>query len=325
MTNSRNDSLDVAKGIGILLVVLGHSMSPVIDGHSFIQWLYMVIYAFHMPLFFFVSGYVAKKLVTKPVAKTELLKQRSVRLMVPYCVWAIVYLPMKIVMADHVRFSGESKWYSFFLGNNPDGQLWFLYVLFVVSVFMILFVTNKNITTFTIMFMIVSMLAPFIPFSISFTAISLNFSLFQVEFFFLGTLLAVKNNYEKLTSNIYIFIFSIVAFVAYCVLLWINKNEIPIFQTTAAFCATYICLFLCNLIANTKAKTPFVALGKKTMEIYMLHGPLLVIGRIVLPKLIPNVGIYIITLSAISIVISLILSNIINKIGFARLLLFGSK
>ena len=325
MSKVRNNSIDVAKGLGIILVVIGHVMSPVMSGHSVIEWLYSVIYTFHMPLFFFVSGYVAKKLITKPIAKIELLKQRLIRLMVPYCVWAAIYLPMKIVMAEHVRFSDEYKWYSFFLGNNPDGQLWFLYVLFVISVFMILFVTKKNITAFTILFMIGSFLAPLIPYSIGFTSITLTFSLYQIGFFFLGTLTAVKLDYNKVTTNTTAFIVSTVVLIAYSAVLWIQKDDVWFLQATVAFCAVYICLYLSSLIAKTKAKAPFISLGKKSMEIYLLHGPLLVAGRIVLPKILHNTYVYILILSIVSIAISLIISLVINKVKIARLLLFGSK
>lgn len=325
MAKARNDSIDVAKGLGIILVVIGHVMSPVMSGNSILEWLYSVIYTFHMPLFFFVSGYVAKKLVTKPVAKTELLKQRLLRLMVPYCVWAVIYLPMKIIMAEHVRFSDEYKWYSFFLGNNPDGQLWFLYVLFVISIFMIFFVTSKNISALTILFMIGSILAPLIPFSIGFTSITLTFSLYQVGFFFLGTLTAVKFDYNKVTTNITAFIISAVVLVSYSVVLWIRKEEVWFLQAIVALCAIYVCLFVSALIAKTKVKAPFIYLGKKSMEIYLLHGPLLVIGRILLPVIIHNTYVYLLVLSLISIVISLAISFVINKIKIARLLLFGSK
>ena len=47
--------LDVAKGIGIVCVLLGHSLSS--DGG--LGCLKTAIYAFHLPLFFFVSGVVS--------------------------------------------------------------------------------------------------------------------------------------------------------------------------------------------------------------------------------------------------------------------------
>ena len=45
---SRYEYIDITKGIGILLVVWAHIL--------LIGWSHELIYAFHMPLFFFVSG-----------------------------------------------------------------------------------------------------------------------------------------------------------------------------------------------------------------------------------------------------------------------------
>lgn len=50
----RNKTIDVARGIAILLVILGHSF------YTLDEPLNKVILAFHMPLFFFISGLVAK-------------------------------------------------------------------------------------------------------------------------------------------------------------------------------------------------------------------------------------------------------------------------
>lgn len=46
----RSQALDIAQGIGIILVVIGH----IINVNSYIG---RVIWSFHMPLFFFISGY----------------------------------------------------------------------------------------------------------------------------------------------------------------------------------------------------------------------------------------------------------------------------
>ena len=50
--NERNQTIDIAKGAWILLVVLGHN--PLVWEEK--GELYRVIFSFHMPLFFFLSG-----------------------------------------------------------------------------------------------------------------------------------------------------------------------------------------------------------------------------------------------------------------------------
>lgn len=50
MTISKRVSwIDIAKGLGIIFVVMGHSDNPVAQKYFF--W-------FHMPLFFIISGYL---------------------------------------------------------------------------------------------------------------------------------------------------------------------------------------------------------------------------------------------------------------------------
>ena len=52
--SERNASIDIAKGIGIILVVFGHNW---IIAHDHGE-LFRIIFSFHMPLFFFLSGAV---------------------------------------------------------------------------------------------------------------------------------------------------------------------------------------------------------------------------------------------------------------------------
>ena len=54
-STKRLDFIDVAKGIGIILVVLGHCMA-----YGCQNRLFTMIYSFHMPLFFFLSGFLFK-------------------------------------------------------------------------------------------------------------------------------------------------------------------------------------------------------------------------------------------------------------------------
>lgn len=51
--NSRSVLIDVLKGIGIILVVLGH----ITFGDQLVR---KIIFSFHMPLFFFLSGVVTR-------------------------------------------------------------------------------------------------------------------------------------------------------------------------------------------------------------------------------------------------------------------------
>ena len=67
----RRDYIDVLKGLGILLVVLGHFMEQYRLGSHLIGATFITIYWFHMALFCMCSGLVAhfslRKLITQQV------------------------------------------------------------------------------------------------------------------------------------------------------------------------------------------------------------------------------------------------------------------
>lgn len=85
-TSNREPWIDFAKGITLLLVIIGHTVSGVLSG---------AIYSFHMPLFFILSGITAK--LSSSAQQFSDKTQRSFRhLMFPffliYTIQTVVYL-----------------------------------------------------------------------------------------------------------------------------------------------------------------------------------------------------------------------------------------
>ena len=122
----RIDALDIAKGIGMLLVVLGHSEPP--------KLLRYAIFAFHMPLFFMVSGMVYRKKRRAAVADL-------IHLILPYVATVAVVLLFQLLrtragMTNYyasTRALLKSAWF----GSGTDhegirliGEIWFLVALF---------------------------------------------------------------------------------------------------------------------------------------------------------------------------------------------------
>ena len=82
--SKRNSDLDILKGIGIVLVILGHQYLPI--GHF--------IYSFHMPLFFLISGY----LYYKKEIKESLVKDFR-RLIIPYFIGCVFVVSQDVFFA----------------------------------------------------------------------------------------------------------------------------------------------------------------------------------------------------------------------------------
>jgi fucose 4-O-acetylase-like acetyltransferase len=132
----RDQSLDIAKGIGIVLVVLGHCLDGLKASNFFsptLLWPTLaiyVIYLFHMPLFFVVSGHLTSG-KHRPVKTT--LARLVPSIVYPYFLWSILQGLVQVYLTkyttSHVPISVLYKilWI-------PIVPYWFLYALFFCHV-----------------------------------------------------------------------------------------------------------------------------------------------------------------------------------------------
>lgn len=133
---SRRSDIDTIRGFGIILVVLGHT-------HGLPEPLFRLIYSFHMPLFFILSGYLfnCEKAHVDPVGT---LFNKFKRLIVPAWFWiTICGLPYTLLLLFGNYPSGEywSRFFGAYTGvsnvsfNFNSSPIWFLFALFGVEVF----------------------------------------------------------------------------------------------------------------------------------------------------------------------------------------------
>lgn len=132
--------LNYARGMGMLLVVLGHALAdsfPSAGKEHPSQILFTLIYSFHMPLFFFLSGFLAYKLlyITDMKGKMQFVCQRFSRLMIPYFVVALIYVPLDWLFSRFATVQDQGNLLvNLLTGVNPAFQLWTLYALFICAV-----------------------------------------------------------------------------------------------------------------------------------------------------------------------------------------------
>ncbi|WP_455154498.1 acyltransferase family protein [Cupriavidus campinensis] len=125
--NTRVESLDLYKGLAILLVVVGHlaqSATPDFDR----SLLFKSIYMFHMPLFFLVSGmvYALKQPRLSLGGLGVSIAKRARQLLLPFFAWYLVGYFLSHQQIPFGEYLGR-------LWKSPDYGLWFLWVLFVFS------------------------------------------------------------------------------------------------------------------------------------------------------------------------------------------------
>jgi len=129
----RIEYIDIAKGIGILLVVLGHNDFSLIS-----PFVFQVIYSFHMPLFFLLSGFF----FNPSIGFLDLLRKRFHSVLKPY-LFTIFLIYFTSVSFEKMSFQtaiGRIIKSLYGTGYYIEWkQLWFLPNLFVVSLYAFLF------------------------------------------------------------------------------------------------------------------------------------------------------------------------------------------
>ena len=135
ISRNRISYIDQLKGIAIFLVVLGHVIEHNAGRDNF---LWTLIYSFHMPLFMFVSGYLAY--VTFRLERLSFFNillyvgKKCRTLLLPFLTWGIL-IPFFLL-----RNTDKSLGlYTYDYINIWGGGLWFFATLFVLSILFVIY------------------------------------------------------------------------------------------------------------------------------------------------------------------------------------------
>lgn len=226
----RFDYVDIAKGLGIMLVIMGH-----------IEYAYVPFCgSVHIPLFFILSGYLYDMERPCTASYGETVRKRVKRLLIPYFVYNLIlyakYL-LKLVLTHEFTINLGIKAFlgflyssSLFYKNVPtennfegfvfgNGPLWFLTAMAVASVFfyfIIYYVLKhrydiRKIVISSLMLCYVSwLLCRFLPVYLPW---SFEMALLGCVFMLLGLCMRQYNLVEILQKYIWIPLVCLVAFV----------------------------------------------------------------------------------------------------------------
>ena len=166
--------VDIAKGVAMLAVVLGHTYHGGMPAHTF-------VYSFHVPLFFILAGYTFR---VKPTS--QVIRSSAERLLLPYLVLAIILAIFGVAKgwlnSDTLfQFSAgvlfASGGVDLPMGIFSIGIPWFLMALFVARVLYnvllgLLQKINAHIILQTLLFAVLAWganrVAPYIPLPFAF-------------------------------------------------------------------------------------------------------------------------------------------------------------
>ena len=136
----RYNELDLMKGIGIILVYLGHSFNlKGLENLSLFSYIHSTIYSFHMPLFFLISGFLLSNVKIISGGWTY-YHNKIKRLLIPYFFINLVdFIPRTLFPSlVNSKFGGIKE--VLFYGTKIS---WFIYTLFII--FMIFPILEKYI------------------------------------------------------------------------------------------------------------------------------------------------------------------------------------
>lgn len=289
--NTRIEYIDIAKALGIIFVVIGHSG----------MWGSNFIYLFHIPLFFFISGYFYNDKYT--ISFKEFIGKRIKSLYIPFLKFELVFLVL------HNFFCYLSIYSDNFLINIPIAAyntqdfinniskilffngtelllspLWFLTSLFIVNILFwcisrisLQYGNKLRLFLSLLCFCFGNLLtkwelghvdsAIFVPQVIS-------VSMVAVLIFYLGYL---YKKYEKIfTFNKYFFLNALLMLL----LFWryntgmdmrINLYPNPAFMLMTTILGVYCTFYISKKISNYQIKNVMKYISKYTITIMALH------------------------------------------------------
>jgi fucose 4-O-acetylase-like acetyltransferase len=159
--NGRIKWIDYAKGIGIILVILGHALANE-------NILHIYSYSFHLPLFFFVAGITIKPKYVEEAQLKDIIIKNAKGILIPYYFYGFFVLGIEL-LKNMIQSDGTvtetvqlfTRWL-FLRGIKAD---WFLPCLFFSKIlFTIIIKYIRNIKVQGILFSIIVLFALYFPY-----------------------------------------------------------------------------------------------------------------------------------------------------------------
>lgn len=283
MLKKRIDWIDVAKGIAIILMIIGHTIPY--------NNLIILIFSFHMPLFVILSGITYKPPINKENLKIN-FKKYFKKLFLPYAIVLLTCTSIRILInyqdvSMPIFLKEICK--AFLWGNGCDytfanisftgiGPIWFLITLFLskITFDMINYkFQNVNLSTNIIIYSFLLLLGIELG---QITWLPQGLDLVLVFLFYLNIGHLFKNNFKclKINKNI-IFIISFIIW-NFCIgmnmyiELAMRSYPLGIISVISSLCGSYCIIELSKIIVNSKkTKKFFVNIGIMSLTILCVH------------------------------------------------------
>ena len=272
--------IDVAKGVAILLVIIGHTV-------KFGGATRNVIFSFHMPLFFILSGYTFRLADDFP-AFVQRVKKLVRHLIYPSLIVSVIGIFARWLLQDQHTVSalwmitkrmGDALWWASGVSVHAHpglGALWFLFSLFWAKVFMdgihLLFPGKKT----GYIFVGVGLFGMALGLKGKWLSQNMDVTFMAMLFIYVGMLWRNYANWLERHEQL--------CFMA-AVIIWMICLNAPMYIEMAgrsypwticsvieAVCGSYAVCCLCKaLVANDRVRYVFQFIGMHTLLIFLVH------------------------------------------------------
>lgn len=272
MSTKRNNCIDIAKGIGIVFVVWGHVNSMPLKN---------IIYIYHMPLFFILSGFC----VNFDMNFLSFVKKKINAYVIPYFVYFFYILILFIIL--YILLNKLSDIYILpsiiVKPYGVVGALWFLISLFVIQIlyyFINLKIKSNILKTFVCLF---SFFIGYLLYKYNIHLLCyLDSSMSMLFFFHLGVMLKkcsldVISNYYKILIILFCLLFFYIGIINH-INLDVKSNKMDFDPFLGLLCISsasllwiFISYYVDKYFRTSYISKIFLFLGRNTFPIFALH------------------------------------------------------
>ncbi len=317
MTNSKRVAfVDIAKGLGIMIVCLGHSGAE----DFFMPW----IGGFIVPLFFFLSGYMYKD-KGLPI-KTDLLSKAK-KLLKPYFFFSFLLLVIykRFAWNDILGvFYSRYCLYTYYTPDNiffmkaTNSPMWFLTAMLITyPLFYIIIRNEKYRVGIIVSYMLITWGCTYLPILLPW---SLDIAFLMAIIMYAGVLF--KRHLNWFQQPFYIKIIVFVIFVLLCIL---NGKPNPsvreygisfLIYTTTGMLGTISMVWFCKYIENKRHSEFLAEIGRHTLVIFCLQIFIFHLMNRVLygPLNLPASGFWLYSVSFVKVVAASVVCMYISKL-----------
>lgn len=282
LPTQRNEIIDLAKGVLILLVIVGHILPGTLE-ESLTRY---TIYAFHMPVFIAVGGYLFSTSKMKGYSVLDFLRYYLKRLILPWGVAVCVYFALRTVL-NHNAVGIGSAITEFIL---PYYHLWYVPAFLVyafIGYLLVHFGNQKVLIASTAIFTLISVLLCFVDLQAIERTSIMNKILYVVGytirpqfavFFLLGMLCRqyAQNKILRAHTRLGILLVLIIGIAATFFLQNSSIQSILKWIASLFICLITVSFFKTNVAIASKVGRLFIHMGKNSYPLYLWH----VIGKI---------------------------------------------